>query len=230
MTPSPLDSHACWNTSHMDFKAFSSSLATASPSSIFSKSTSPRAPVPPPMPPPPPLEPEPAPLPPESLLNTFSLSNGAKALLAAFPAFSADFPAASIPSARSSAPPAAADKSDANCPESPTGIDIPNSFDKIAPICFAMAIRAERTVFKNFTTGVNTIIRPEPRTDSNSLNCSDSILVWFAQLPEVFAKSPAARAVCCITYAYCSSTFSACVMACMLLLIPCCLANSSMFT
>ncbi len=230
MTPSPLDSHACWNTSHMDFKAFSSSLATASPSSIFSKSTSPRAPAPPPMPPPPPLEPEPAPLPPLSCFNTVNLSNGAKALDASFPAFFAADPAASIPSAKSFAPPAASDKLDAILLESTTGTFIPNSFESIAPICFAMAIRPVRTVFKNFTTGVKTTISPEPMTDRSSLNCSDSILVWFAQLSEVFAKSPAARAVCCITYAYCSSTFSACVMACMLLLIPCCLANSSMFT
>ncbi len=134
----------------------------------------------------------PAPLPWLSFPSTFRSSNEASALSAAFPA-------ASTPSARSSAPPAASASSPASIPASAVGMDIPSSLDKMAPACFAIAISCVRIVFRNLTTGVSATISPPPITESSSLNCSLKILVWFAQLSVVFAKSPAASAVCSMT-------------------------------
>ena len=73
------------------------------------------------------------PLPPLFWFSTFNLSNGAKALLAAFPAFS-------TLSFKSSAPPAAPSKSSLNFDVSAVGKDIPNNLAITLPIALAIAI------------------------------------------------------------------------------------------
>jgi len=72
----------------------------------------------------------------------------------------------------------------------------------------AKALNFPSNVLINFKTGVNTFINPCPILAFKLSICNESILVWFAQLSDVLAKSPEASANLLCTNEYLNATFS----------------------
>ena len=146
--------------------------------------------------PPPPDAPEPEPPEPEPSFCreiVFNSSND----LTAFDKLSLSFfelPAAEpmLPDT-SSAPLAASEKSSA-IPALETVAFHPKIFPSAFTTFTANSMMLARALFNAVTSGFNALINAVPKTLANCVNCSLSILMEFAHVPLVLAKSPCAAA------------------------------------
>ena len=77
---------------------------------------------------------------------------------------------------------------------------------------FARVTSFPRRLFTVCMIGVNRLISPWPIDAFRESICNFNTLTWFAQEPDVLAKSPDAADNCCCTNAYRKETFSASVI------------------